>query len=365
MTDTIKKELLNQAQDLLSYLDTLTPQDSVLFTDKEVQAILQDEHDKTQANYDFALKKFIEGNSDISFPKEKIFAVYWGYPGAGKSVMTQKIIDRFSQQEDCLPFNIIDKDDHRDLFPNLFEHLKGGHIDECEKFADVSIEYVRTILELSLHIGKRSVLSVGSMGAGSEFKDNALEALKYGYRPCAIYMAINKDIAYLSNIYRSAMIYDQIIFQNKQLYPRLVSGEYFKRVVKMLPQMLDNIDCFQKENSQRVDFMVINRNNKLLYHSNNPQNISVKEIVRNEEERPLNGEEAVNIHMQLFKIRQNLQYRCENNIYTPCKSEVEAIRFAVSHIYDLISQKYHIKPYERPQAYFVSMPLKSSNFYLG
>lgn len=346
MTDNVKTQILKQAESLLAYLESLTPRESVLFTEDEVKTILEQEQVAATDNYEAAIKKFMEGNSSSIPPKLKRFAVYWGYPGAGKSVMTQKLIDRFSQAEDCLPFNIIDKDNHRDLFPNLFEHLKDGHIDECEKFAGITIDYVRTILDLSLQNGKRSVLSIGSMGAGSEFKDNALRAMEYGYKPCAVYMAVNKDIAYLSNIYRSATLYDKIIFQNKQLYPRLVSTEYFERVVKMLPQMIEKIDCFQKENATHVDLMVLNRHNELLYHSQVPNlSVSVSDIIQKEENRELRDEEVVGINMQLFKIRQNIQYRYENGVYAPCKSEVEAAKIAIRNIYDLVYNQYDEKLY--------------------
>jgi hypothetical protein len=195
MANNIKEHILEQTDILLDYLDGLKTKDSVPFTEQEVQDILATERDAAQKNYNNAIAAFLESNNQAIAPKVKRFAVYWGYPGAGKSVMTQKLIERFSRDEDCLPFNIIDKDNHRDLFPNLFEHLKGGHIDECERFAGVTIDYVRTILDLSLKAGQRSVLSIGSMGAGVEFKDNAQKAISRGYKPCAVYMAVNKDIA--------------------------------------------------------------------------------------------------------------------------------------------------------------------------
>lgn len=71
------------------------------------------------------------------------------------------------------------------------------------------------ILDLSLLRGERSILSIGSQGAGSEFKDNAAKAIASGYKPCAVYMSVNPDIAYLSSVYRSADLYDKIIFQNQ------------------------------------------------------------------------------------------------------------------------------------------------------
>jgi hypothetical protein len=336
----IKEHILEQTDILLDYLDGLKTKDSVPFTEQEVQDILATERDAAQKNYNNAIAAFLESNNQAIAPKVKRFAVYWGYPGAGKSVMTQKLIERFSRDEDCLPFNIIDKDNHRDLFPHLFDHLKGGHIDECERFAGVTIDYVRTILDLSLKAGQRSVLSIGSMGAGVEFKDNAQKAISHGYKPCAVYMAVNKDIAYLSNIYRSANLYDQIIFQNKQLYPRLVSSEYFERVVQMLPKMIENIDAFQKENAQNVDLMVLNRDNALLYDSRKPHEVSVKDVIIKEENRMLTPQEVTTLNMQLYKIKQNMKYRYDNNVYTPCKSEVTAAKIAVSNVHKLIEERY-------------------------
>ena len=277
--------------------------------------------------------------------------------------MTQKLIERFAHDEDCLPFNIIDKDNHRDLFPNLFEHLKGGHIDECERFAGVTIDYVRKILDLSLQAGQRSVLSIGSMGAGVEFKDNALKAIHYDYKPCAVYMAVNKDIAYLSNIYRSANLYDQIIFHNKQLYPRLVSSEYFERVVQMLPKMIDNIDTFQKENAEYVDLMVLNRDNELLYDSRRPHKISVREVIIKEENRMLKPQEVVNLNMQLYKIKQNMKYRYDNGVYAPCKSEVTAAKIAISNVHNLIKERYDGRICSGGMVPFTPMMKMVSGFY--
>ena len=335
----MKKEILKRANELLNYLNTLECEDSINFTEDEVQNILAKEADGARANYDRAIKKFTEANRHRLPPKTKRFIVYWGYPGAGKSVMTNNLVSRFGRDEDCLPFNIIDKDQHRDLFPNLFEHLKGGHIDECEKFAGVTIDYVRKILDLSLIEGKRSVLSVGSMGAGVEFKDNAQKAISYGYKPCAVYMAVNPDIAYLSNVYRSATLYDKIIFHNQELYPRLVSHEYFTRVVDMLPNMIENIDKFQKENADKVDLLVVNRADELLYDSRRPHLENVREIIKAEEERPLTSQELITINKQLHRIHQNMKYRYDNQVYAPVKSEINVAKIAVANIIKLVERQ--------------------------
>lgn len=331
--------ILAQTDRLLSYLDSLVCGENVPFSQKEVEDILEKEGPAAQANYLKAIDKFNQANSRSTPPKSKRFIVYWGYPGAGKSVMTKKLIERFAHDEDCLPFNIIDKDEHRNLFPNLFEHLKGGHIDECEKFAGVTIDYVRKILDLSLTEGNRSVLSVGSMGAGVEFRDNALKAIEYGYKPCAVYMAVNPDIAYLSNVYRSATLYDKIVFQNQELYPRLVSSEYFSRVVHMLPNMIETIDTFQQQNAENVDLLVVNRANELLYDSRRPHELNVRSVIKKEENRPLNDRELMTINKQLHHIFENMRYRYENGIYTPCRSEVEIAQTAVRNIAKLLQKQ--------------------------
>lgn len=344
MINEVKDELLEKAEGLRAYLSGLKVVDSIPFTKEETDKILEVEAEQSAANYRRAISKFQESNQAVVPPKSKRFVVYWGLPGAGKSVMAQKLIGRFGREEDCLPFNIIDKDQHRDLFPNLFEHLRNGHIDECEKFAGVTIDYVRKILDLSLAAGERSILSIGSMGAGSEFQDNAMKAISCGYRPCAVYMAVKPEIAYLSSAYRSAVLYDQIIFQNKELYPRLVSDEYFTRVVKMLPQMIEKIDNFQQEHSEHIDLMVLNRNDDVLYDSKGPHRHNVWQAIRREEERELAPHEVIGINRQLTQIERNIRYRAENGVYAPAKSEVAIIQKAVTNIMTLIENQPQATP---------------------
>jgi hypothetical protein len=177
------------------------------------------------------------------------------------------------------------------------------------------------------------------MGAGVEFKDNAQKAINYGYKPCAVYMAVNPDIAYLSNVYRSATLYDKIIFHNQELYPRLVSHEYFTKVVDMLPNMIENIDKFQKENADKIDLLVVNRADELLYDSRRPHLNNVKEIIKAEEERPLTSQELITINMQLYRIHQNMKYRYDNQVYAPVKSEINVAKIAVANIIKLVEKQ--------------------------
>ncbi len=325
-------QTLYQIDDILNFLENVKCTENIVFTPKEVQDILAKEECTAQANYKEAIQRFKETNAQNKPSEFRRFIVYWGYPGAGKSVMMQKLIDRFAKEESCLPFNVIDKDNHRDIFPNLFNHLKDGHIDECERFAGVTIDYVRTILDLSLQSGRCSVLSIGSMGAGIEFEDNAKKALQYGYRPVAVYMAVPQEISYLSTIYRSAKLYDEIIFNHRQLYPRLVSSKYFNGVVSMLPQMIGKIDNFQKAHAEDVDLVVLNRSNTLLYDSRIANKENVYDVIQKEEHRALSLAEFVTLNMQLYKIYHNMQYRYENSIYPPYKSEIEATKTALHNL---------------------------------
>lgn len=335
MKNDTKRTLLKNIDELLTYLNGMRCGEHISFTPEEVSAIIQKEEAGAEANYEKTIARFLEDDQNGKTAKSKRFVVYMGYPGAGKSVMTQKLIDRFAADEDCLPFRIVDKDEYRDLFPNLFNHLKNGHISECDRFSGIATKTVRKVLDLSLQSGKRSILSVGVMGAGVEFADNAAKAMEYGYKPCAVYMSVNPDIAYLSNVYRCATLYDQIMFQNSEVYPRL----FFNREVMTLPQVVERIDSFQKENAKDIDLMVVNRANELLYDTRRPHLNNVREVIAAEENRPLKKEEIMLINKQIHQIYQNMQYRYENGIYTPCRSEVDMAKTAVSNIRKLISRQ--------------------------
>lgn len=335
MKQETKKNLLQKTDALLCYLDSMDCGEHISFTDEEVLAIIQKEEKGAQANYEKTIAEFLDNDRYGERAKSKRFVVYMGYPGAGKSMMTQKLIDRFAADEDCLPFRIIDKDEYRDLFPNLFNHLKNGHISECDKFSGIATKTVRQVLDLSLQSGRRSILSVGVMGAGVEFADNAAKAMEHGYKPCAVYMSVNPDIAYLSNVYRCATLYNQIIFQNNEVYPRL----FFNREVNSLPQVVEHINTFQKENPQDIDLLVVNRANELLYDTRRPHLDNVREVIAREESRPLRSEEIALLNMQIHKIHQNMQYRYENGVYAPCRSEVDMAKNAVANIAALIRRQ--------------------------
>ena len=105
--------------------------------------------------------------------------------------------------------------------------------------------------------------------------------------------------------------------------------------------MIDKINTFQKQHPQNVDLMVLNRRNELLYDSRLPHLDNVQEVIFKEEHRLLRPDEVITINMQLHKIEQNMRYRYDNDIYAPCKSEVDAAKMAVSDIDKLVRENYH------------------------
>ena len=321
-------ERIDALQDYVSRIDFINYPE---YTAEEVQEIIEKELAQTKINYLTRIKEFQRDNLSSAHKGEKKFVVFWGYPGAGKSFMVNKLIQRHQEQNPEIIFNIIDKDQHRDLFGNLFEHLR-GHVDECEKFGRPAMEYVRQILKLTLESGNKSVISIGAMGAGSEFCDNAQIAIENGYKAQAVYMCVNPDIAYLSNVYRSCTLYDKMIHQGQELYPRLVSRPYFDSVQKKLDGMILQIDAFQKQNPENVHLLVVNRANQTIYDAqqDNEQNILGK--IHYEENRPFTSEELILIHKQITMIDTNIRHRCEQRLYYPSQKEIDAMQMALVNI---------------------------------
>ena len=264
--------------------------------------------------------------------------ILFGYPGNGKSTFAGKLTEAFMKDGNTAPFSVIDKDMHRDLFPNLFQHLKDGHLDECEKFAGVAVKYVRTVLDTALHKGDRSVLSVGALGAAADFKKNAEIALSNGITPTAVYMAVNPDVAYLSSLYRTANLYEDIILKGKEDYPRLVSLEFLEKAKKEMPEHLKAINEFQKENADKVRFMVVDRSGQTLYDSKNPEDKGKNplDIIKREKNRPLTDKEAEVIKQQVDKIAKSVMYRVENNVYSPYRNEVQITESAMKNVVKLM-----------------------------
>ena len=102
------------------------------------------------------------------------------------------------------------------------------------------------------------------------------------------------------------------------------------------PEMLAK---YPAENRDEARLMVINRANEVLYDSRHPHELNVRTAIEREETRPLTDFELVAVNKQLTRIRQSIQYRCDNQIYTPYKNEIEMASTAVSRIAELIKRQ--------------------------
>lgn len=327
----MQNEIIKKIETLLDYTQQKSFTNYPEYSADEVNQIIEQEAKLTRFNYLSRIKEFQRSNLSDSHSGNKKFVVFWGYPGAGKSFMVDKLIKRHQQENPDILFNIIDKDQHRDIFGNLFEHLR-GHVEECEKFGRPAMEYVRQILNLTLDSGRKSVISIGAMGAGSEFCDNASTAIDNGYKAQAVYMCVNPDVAYLSNVYRCCTLYDKMIHQGQELYPRLVSRPYFDGVQQKLDGMILQIDAFQKQNPDNVELLVVNRANQTIYDSQQASEQNVLGKIHFEENRLLSSNELILINKQISLIDTNIRHRCENNIYYPSQKEIAAMQTALSNI---------------------------------
>ena len=96
---------------------------------------------------------------------------------------------------------------------------------------------------------------------------------------------------------------------------------------------------YPAEERDESRLMVINRANEVLYDSRRPHELNVRTAIEREETRPLTDFELVAVNKQLTRIRQSIQYRCDNQIYTPYKNEIEMASTAVSRIAELIKRQ--------------------------
>ena len=85
--------------------------------------------------------------------------------------------------------------------------------------------------------------------------------------------------------------------------------------------------------------MVLNRSNEVLYDSRKPHTLNVKEVIAEEESRPLNDKEIININKQLTQIRESIAYRHENQVYAPYANELEMAKTAIQRIHKLVSSQ--------------------------
>lgn len=309
----------------LEFFNSLPNSDKKEYSPEEVAYIIEKEKNITSQNFLQRINAIRKRAINCPPANNLDFIVFWGYPGAGKSFMVNTIIDNYKKDGRNSHFNIIDKDEHRDIFSNLSNHLK-SHVDECEKFSYPAIDYVRQALMLYLKTGHKSIISVGAMGAGSEFCQNAQAALENGYCAHSIYMCVNPNIAYLSNVYRNCVFYKKIIDGEENIYPRLASFDYFNKVKDNVFPMIDNINRFQKKNHTRVRLSVVNRNNQVIYDSKVNDSADVLELIKKEENRFLTEKEIKLISDQISFIKENVEQRTVTNTLPPDYNELKAIK---------------------------------------
>lgn len=327
----MEHQIIEKIDFLQDYLAKRVFKDSIEYQPDEVARIMKTEEKQTKINYFTHLKDFQQQNSSLAHEGKKKFVAFWGYPGAGKSFLLDKLIRRYEEENPEIKFNLIDKDQHRGIFPHLFSYLK-GHEDECQKFGEPAMNFVRQILDLSLKEGKTSIIGMGAKGAGIDFCKNANLAIACGYKPEAVYMSVNPDVAYLSNVYRNCTLYDKMIHQHQELYPTLVSRPYFDNLHADLDSMILQIDAFQKQNPENVRLLVINRANETIYDSKSKEDQNILGKIHFEENRPLNSEELILIHKQISLIETNIRHRCDNHLYYPSQKEIDAMNIALINI---------------------------------
>ena len=309
------------------------------YSQEEVAAILKREEAKVQANYNAFVKDFHNKNQYNHATTRRDYVLLFSFPGAGKTRLSQYVYEQMQSLNPKNEFNILDKDDYRFLFPHLHFYLK-NHIDENGKFEYPATQCIREFLEATLQTASKSVLASGSLGAAVDFPKNAEKAIAKGYHPHVVYLSVNKDICNLSNIYRSAGIFNKIIDNGENLCPRLIPAEYYDKFDRQKYDILHNLSEFQKTKGNQMDISVTNRNFDLLYNSRLTPEADIRQIVRREEQRALTPIELKNMHFQVYTIKQSMQKRIENGIYIPNEKEQKNLLTTLSNLQQHIKDSY-------------------------
>ncbi len=290
------------------------------YTEEEVNAIIAKEKDKVEKNYNAFVRNFHHKNTYNTETEQRDYILLFSFPGAGKTRLSQYVHEQMLMKNPKNVFNILDKDEYRFLFPHLHQYLR-NHIDENGKFEYPATNCIRTFLDATLQTGSRSILASGSLGAATDFPQNAEKAIDIGYHPHVIYLSVNKDVANLSNIYRSAGIFNKIIDDNEPLCPRLIPVAYYDSFDQQKYHVLRNLSRYQKQHGQAFEISVTNRNFDTLYNSALTPDRDICQIVRQEEQRMFTFEELKNIRLQVYTIKQNMKKRIEHGVYVPNTKE--------------------------------------------
>lgn len=329
INDSYLQKEIDFLQSTIEEIATLSCVDYPQYTYNEVAAIIEKEKETVEKNYNAFLRDFRRNNVYNHDTEQRDYILMFSFPGAGKTRLSEHVHQNMLANNPKNIFNVLDKDDYRFLFPRLHNYLK-NHIDENGRFEYPATNCIRTFLAETIESRSRSVLASGSLGAAVDFPENAIKAMQNGYHPHVIYLSVNKDIANLSNMYRSAKIFDGIIDEGKQDCPRFIPVEYYDTFEENKHEILRNLSTFQKQYGDRFELSVTNRNFDTLYNSRLTPDKDVDAVVRQEEQRDLTYEELKNLHFQVYVIKQNMRKRLEHGVYIPNTKEQRSL-IAVLH----------------------------------
>lgn len=319
----LPKDIVKQIDEHLIKISNIPPVEQAEYTPEQVQAIIEQEKEQTQKKLNKRIKAFNRRNAAEPFPDSLEFLLFWGYPGCGKSTLMEKICRKKQLKGETALYNILDKDKHRPLFSNLASYLD-GHASECEKFSYPAIEFVQKAVRHTFKTAKRSLISVGALGAAIDFQDNAQHAILQGYKVHATYMCIHPSIAYLSNLYRNCAIYEQIENGSQRVYPRLVPASYFASFKNQLMPALQKMEEVYQLNPDHIRLTVTDRHGTTLFDTNYGD-FDIQKTVEQEEKHPFTFTELLMFAQQINFITTNLENRSRSGKIKPTSEELKSV----------------------------------------
>ena len=328
-----KQNKLPSSNTFSDYLNTLECQPAKHFSEEEILQIHESEHEAIWQNYNIEMSKFsekieaTESISDIATPK---LSILLGYPGCGKTTYLNNSTD--IQQ----PYHYLDLDDFRTIFPNLFQHLKNGHIDEYYKFNCIANDCFNNMLH-KLLTGSTSIFLVGVTGLMQRAPGYIQKALNNGFKTEITYVAIPPKIAMIRALYRYQKAYHQIIHNKEEIVPRLPKEAIYQALETNRIDFLTKYSQLMQKKPDKVQLKIVNKDNKLIYNSNrlilSPQKIN--RIIHIEEIRSLSRKDKLSLSEQLSFIYKMIKYRYDNNIYPPTQEEIDLTKNILNQLNDL------------------------------
>lgn len=328
-----KQNKLPSSNTFSDYLDTLVCQPAQHFSEEEVIQIHETEHEAMWQNYDIEMSKLSEkiidseGEPSLAIPK---LSILLGYPGCGKTTILNSTTDIQK------PYHYLDLDDFRTVFPNLFQHLKDGHIDEYYKFSCVANDCFNNMLH-KLLTGSTSIFLVGATGLMQRANSYTQKALNRGFETAITYIAIPPQIAMVRALYRYQEAYHQIIHNNEEIVPRLPKEALYQSLENNRINFVSEYMELMQQNPDKLRLKIVNRDNKTIYDSNrstlSPQKIN--RIIQIEEIRSLSRKDKLSLSEQLSFIYKMIKYRYDNNIYPPTQEEIDLTKNILKQLNDL------------------------------